>query len=102
MSTQLNNFDISRGRDNEVSKEMKLLIYSTGSEDKDKERVYNLIDGKRSTQDIADILGKPINKISGRFTQLKLEKRIRFVQKIGCGHSKFSIYEKTNVLTTNN
>jgi aminopeptidase-like protein len=61
--------DYSRGRNNANSK----LAFTKVKETIPKmwERVYELVDGKNSTLDIATILRVQIHKISGRFSELK-------------------------------
>jgi predicted transcriptional regulator len=64
--------------------------------EKDRDIILKLINGKLSTNDISKILKKPINKISGRFTELKAK---NLIQKKGVkksGNSSFTIYEKVN------
>jgi predicted transcriptional regulator len=88
-------FDVSRGRGNEVSKEMNALIQP--HKENDRNIILNLINGKLSTNDISKILKKPINKISGRFTELKAK---NLIQKKGVkksGNSTFTVYEKVNM-----
>lgn len=65
-------FDVSRGRDNEMSK----LANKKVNKVKDRELVFNLIDGDKSTKEISTILGKEIYRISGRFTELKASGKI--------------------------
>lgn len=48
-----------------------------------------------STMDKATILDKPINKVSGRFTELKAKGLIEAVGVKQEGRSKFTIYKKT-------
>lgn len=77
MNTELLNrlysyFDISKGRDNEMSK----LANKKVNKVKDRELVFNLIDGDKSTKEISTILGKEIYRISGRFTELKASGKI--------------------------
>ena len=82
--------DISRGRENSISKEMNLVVNKT----KDIESVLSLIDGIRSTFEIANLLNKPIHKISGRFTELKKFGKIQQKGSIKIENSKYSVYEK--------
>lgn len=65
-------FDVSKGKDNEMSK----LANKKVNKIKDRELVFNLIDGAKSTKDISTILGKEIYRISGRFTELKASGKI--------------------------
>ena len=85
--------DISHGRCNEVSKEMNQVI--APHKENDRNAILSLIDGVNSTMDIATILDKPINKISGRFTELKAKGLIEAVGTKQVGRSKFTIYKKT-------
>jgi hypothetical protein len=80
------NYDISRGRNNDLSKIANQKINKV----KGRELVLNLIDGNRSTKDITSYLQTDINKISGRFTELKKLELIEF------SHSKegFSVYKQ--------
>lgn len=84
-------YDISHGRCNEVSKEMNQVV----SKENDRNAILRLIDGMNSTMDIATILDKPINKVSGRFTELKAKGLIEAVGVKQEGRSKFTIYKKT-------
>ena len=85
-------YDISHGRCNEVSKEMNQVI--APHKENDRNAILSLIDGMNSTMDIATILDKPINKISGRFTELKANGLIESVGVKQVGRSKFTIYKK--------
>jgi hypothetical protein len=78
-------FDVSKGRDNEMSKIANKKVNKV----KDRELVYNLVNGDRSTKEISIILGKEIYRISGRFTELKAS------DKIELSHYKdgFSVYK---------
>lgn len=84
--------DFSRGRENALSKQMNDVNNKVRANDCD--RVLSLIDGIRCTQDIADIMDKPINKISGRFTQLKAMNLIKAIGTKSINNSKFTIYEQ--------
>jgi len=85
-------YDISHGRYNEVSKEMNQVV--APHKENDRNAILSLIDGMNSTMDIATILDKPINKISGRFTELKAKGLIESVGTKQVGRSKFTIYKK--------
>ena len=84
-------YDISKGKSNEVSKEMNQVVHK----ENDRNAILSLIDGMNSTMDIATILDKPINKISGRFSELKAKGLIESVGTKQVGKSKFTIYKKT-------
>ena len=83
--------DFSRGSENEISKEMNKV--NTRVRFNDCQIILSLIDGKKCTMEIAEIMGKPINKISGRFTQLKAMNRIKPIDTKQINQSKFTIYE---------
>lgn len=83
-------YDISKGKSNEVSKEMNQVV----RKENDRNMILSHIDGINSTMDIATILDKPINKISGRFTELKAKGLIESVGTKQLGRSKFTIYKK--------
>ena len=63
--------DISRGKENAISKLEFLENKST--REIDRTRILMLIDSRRNTHEIAEILNKQIYQISGRFTELKKE-----------------------------
>lgn len=83
-------FDISRGKDNEMSKVSNTKV----NKEQGRALVLNLIDGTKSTKEIADILGKEIHKISGRFSELKMQGMIEL------DHYKdgYSVYKKNNLI----
>ncbi len=83
-------YDISKGKSNEVSKEMNQVV----RKENDRNAILSLIDGMNSTMDIATILDKPINKVSGRFSELKAKGLIESVGVKQVGRSKFTIYKK--------
>lgn len=84
--------DISRGRDNAISRAMNEVNLKVRYRDAD--RVLELIDGIRCTKEIADTMDKPIHKISGRFTALKQAGKIYPVDTKKIGNSVFQIYNK--------
>ena len=84
-----NYYDISKGKSNEVSKEMNQVV----RKENDRNAILSLIDGMNSTMDIATILDKPINKVSGRFSELKAKGLIEAVGTKQVGRSKFTIYK---------
>ena len=79
------NIDLSKGKHNPLSKEAFKKV-SKGQ----KWEVLRLIDGQRNTKEIAEIMGKEIHKISGRFTELKA------LNLIDLSHSKdgYSVYKE--------
>ncbi len=78
-------FDISKGRHNEMSK----VANSKVNKEQGRSLILSLIDGNKSTKEIATILGKEIHKISGRFSELKMQGKIEL------SHYKdgFSVYK---------
>ena len=84
-------YDISHVKSNELYKEMNQVI--APHKENDRNAILSLIDGVNSTMDIATILDKPINKISGRFTELKAKGLIEAVGTKQVGRSKFTIYK---------
>ncbi len=82
--------DLSRGKENELSKE----AFEKVDTKKGQTDVFNLIDGFLCTFEIAEKLGKPIHKLSGRFTELKKLNKIKFKSKKNINGSNYSIYEK--------
>ena len=79
--------DISKGRYNPESKlaHERLLPVKENQQ----ERVFNLIDGLRCNMEIAEIMEKPLHKISGRFTELK---KVGRIEKVGTKKYKDSTY----------
>lgn len=84
--------DYSRGRNNEVSK--IAFEKSKVSHDVMRARIFQLIDGKRCTRQIEEMLKKMPNEISGRFTELARANRIYLVKKVMYKGRKFSLYAK--------
>jgi hypothetical protein len=84
--------DQSRGRHNEVSK----LAFSKlkPSIDAMRREVYKLVDGRRCTREIGEMLDKLPHEISGRFTDLKNSNKIVLVRKIKYKSGTFSVYTK--------
>ena len=85
--------DYSRGRNNENSK----LAFKKVTETIPKmwELVYNLVDGKNSTIDIAGLLGVPIHTISGRFSELKAKQKIYQSSSKKIASKSYAVYSKT-------
>ena len=83
--------DLSRGKKNAISKE----AFNKVDKEADRQKVLSLIDGELCTFEIAEKLGKPIHKISGRFTWLKSQGDIRLKGAKTIQNSKYSVYEKT-------
>ena len=83
--------DLSRGKKNAISKE----AFEKVDKQADRQKVLSLIDGNLCTFEIAEKLGKPIHKISGRFTWLKSKGDIRLKGSKTIQNSKYSVYEKT-------
>ena len=82
--------DLSRGKDNELSKE----AFSKVDTQKGRNDVLSLVDGILTTFEIAEKLGKPIHKISGRFTELKKSDDIVFLEKKKVNGATYSVYKK--------
>ncbi|WP_343680039.1 hypothetical protein [Chryseobacterium arthrosphaerae] len=85
--------DYSRGRNNANSK----LAFTKVKESIPKmwEKVYGLVDGIRSTLEIAIILGVPIHTISGRFSELKAKQKIFQTSSKKIGSKSYAVYTKT-------
>lgn len=90
MSDQVDMFDIcdicaSRHRGNEQSREANPTAIS---KQRDRERVFELISLGRglTSKDVAEIMEKPLNCISGRISELKKQQRIAVNgSRDGCG-----------------
>ena len=84
--------DISRGRHNPESQlaHERLL---PGKESQ-RERVFGLIDGLRCNMEIAEIMDKPLHKISGRFTELKAGDRIAKVSTKKYKGSTYAVHRR--------
>ncbi len=83
--------DLSRGKENELSKEAFVKVdVKKGQTD-----VYNLIDGNLCTYEISClILGRGMNDVSGRFTELKKLGKIQLKGKKKINGANYSVYEK--------
>ncbi|GEJ46059.1 hypothetical protein [Chryseobacterium sp. ON_d1] len=85
--------DYSRGRNNANSKlafqKAKVTIPKMW------EKVYDLVDGIRTTIEIANILGVPIHTISGRFSELKAKHKIYQITSRKIGSKSYAVYSKT-------
>ena len=67
----MNTTDISRGKNNPISQ--LAFKENVSTREIDRKRVFELINSQRNTHEIAEIMGKEIHQISGRFTELKKE-----------------------------
>ena len=83
--------DISKGKNNEISKQAYEVI--KGGRVKLRDKVLSMIDGMASTIEIAERLGKPIHSISGRFTELKIENKIKAIDSKKIGNTSYTIYK---------
>lgn len=85
--------DLSRGRRNPVSK----IAFQKVKESADvmRHRIFNLINGVKSTRQICEELGKLPHEISGRFTELKAANKIYLKTKTLYNGKLYSVYEKT-------
>ena len=70
----MNTTDISRGKNNDVSQ--IAFKENVSTREIDKKRVFELNNSARNTHEIAEIMGKEIHQISGRFTELKKEGKL--------------------------
>lgn len=82
--------DISKGRNNPMSKEANKKV----NKQVQRLRVYSLINGKRTTRQIADMMGVELHNISGRFTEMKME-GINWIKATGKKNG-FTIYSKVS------
>lgn len=87
--------DLSRGRNNENSivafQKVKPTIPAMWK------LVLERVDGLKSTYDIANDLGLPIHKISGRFSELKAKHLIIQTGTKKIGNSQFAVFTKTSI-----
>lgn len=87
--------DLSRGRNNENSivafQKVKVTRESMWM------KILKLVDGLKSTYEIANDLGLPIHKISGRFTELKAKHLIIQTGTKKIGNSQFAVFTKTSI-----
>lgn len=65
----MNTTDISRGKNNPISQ--IAFKENVSTREVDRQKVFQLINSQRNTHEIAEIMGKEIHQISGRFTELK-------------------------------
>ena len=70
----MNTTDISRGKNNQISQ--IAFKENVSTREVDRQKVFQLINSQRNTHEIAEIMGKEIHQISGRFTELKKERKI--------------------------
>lgn len=68
----MNTTDISRGKNNPISQ--LAFKENVSTREIDRKKVFELINSQRNTHEIAEIMGKEIHQISGRFTELKKDK----------------------------
>ena len=87
--------DYSRGRNNANSQQSFINI--CGSVDSMRMKVYNLVDGVKSTYEIAEVLEVPLHKISGRFSELKASQKIIQITNKKIGNSHFAVFKKSNI-----
>lgn len=87
--------DYSRGRQNSNSQQAFNII--GGSLDSMRAKVLDQIDGVKSTQEIAEAIGVPLHKVSGRFSELKAKNKIYQITNKKIGNSHFAVYKKTNI-----
>lgn len=87
-----NVIDISRGGNNTVSQlaHEKLKPHKKNQ----RQEVLELIDDVRCTMEIAEIMGVPLHKISGRFTEIKAVGKIRGIGRKEYNGSYYTVYEK--------
>lgn len=86
--------DYSRGRNNENSQHSFGLI--KGVVESGRLQVLKHVDGIKSTIEIAEEMGLPLHKISGRFSELKAKQKIFQVATRKIGRSRFAVYQKIN------
>lgn len=86
------NQDYSRGRNNEISQHSFTLI--KGTVESSRKQVYNRVDGIKSTIEIAQDMGVPLHKVSGRFSELKAQNKIIQISTKKIGNSHFGVYKK--------
>ena len=97
MNTQLdifNEIDLSRGRHNENSiiAHERLKPFKVNM----RKQVEKCVNGHRCTMEIAEMLDKPLHKISGRFTALKATGVIMETARKTYKGSTYTVYSKTN------
>ena len=97
MNTQLDIFnqqDLSRGRHNENSRTAhdRLKPFKVSV----RNQVKEYINSRRCTMEIAELLGKPLHKISGRFTALKALGIIKEIGRKNYKDSTYTVYSKKN------
>ncbi|CEJ71300.1 hypothetical protein BN1195_03645 [Chryseobacterium oranimense G311] len=87
--------DLSRGRNNENSivafQKVKVTRESMWM------KILKLVDGLKSTYEIANDLDLPIHKISGRFSELKAKHLIIQTGTKRIGNSQFAVFTKTSI-----
>ncbi|MEA1849245.1 hypothetical protein U9K52_10000 [Chryseobacterium sp. MHB01] len=86
--------DLSRGRNNANSRQAFQNI--AGTIESMRVKVLDKIDGLKCTAEIAEELGVPIHTISGRFSELKANHKIRQISNKKIKRSSFAVYIKIN------
>ncbi|WP_294288495.1 hypothetical protein [uncultured Chryseobacterium sp.] len=87
--------DYSRGRNNANAQQAFSII--AGSVDSMRQKVLDQIDGLKSTQEIAEVIGVPLHKVSGRFSELKAKNKIIQITSKKIGNSHFAVFSKNNI-----
>lgn len=84
--------DISRGKYNELS----IIAHNKLKPIKkcQRDEVLSHVNGSLCTMEIAELMGVPLHKISGRFTELKAAGRIKAAGRKEYNGSTFTIYKK--------
>ena len=59
-----------------------------------RQEVLGLIDGFKCTMEIAELMGVPLHKISGRFTELKAAVEIVAISRKEYNDSNYTVYKK--------
>ena len=91
----MNTTDISRGKNNAVSK----LAFKENANTRaaDRKTVFELINSRRNTHEIAFLMGKEIHQISGRFTENKKEGKIKAIGVSYFNGKRGTIYAKNEL-----
>ena len=84
--------DYSRGASNPISQHAFKRVVKTRENVKTK--IMELLNGERCTYDIAQLLGKELHKISGRFSELIHEGKIILVRHKIINGSVYGVYLK--------
>ena len=91
----MNTTDISRGKNNPISQ--LAFKENVSTREIDRKRVFELINSQRNTHEIAEIMGKEIHQISGRFTELKKEGKIKTIGISFFNGKRGTIYAKNEL-----